>query len=105
MLFTLADRQALFDVIKETISDLIPRYQKLASAGQIELTTTPYYHPILPLLIDINSAKDTMPEAPLPDNRIYPDGRNRASYHIQTAQQYLFLGLIHRVLLSVLQLQ
>ena len=88
MLFTLADRQALFDVIKETISDLIPRYQKLASAGQIELTTTPYYHPILPLLIDINSAKDTMPEAPLPDNRIYPDGRNRASYHIQTAQQY-----------------
>lgn len=87
-LFTLKDRLQLFDVIKTTINGLIPRYKALADKGQIELTTTPYYHPILPLLIDINSAKDAMPDAPLPENRIYPDGKNRASYHVTAAQAY-----------------
>jgi len=87
-LFTLEDRLKLFAEIKSTMNGLIPRYQALAKSGQIELTTTPYYHPILPLLIDINSAKDAMPTAPLPENRVYPDGRHRAAYHVTAAQDY-----------------
>lgn len=88
VLFSLEDRIKLFDVIKETINGLIPRYKKLAKDGQIELTTTPYHHPILPLLIDINSAKDAMPQAPLPNNKQYPDGNHRAATHVIAAQKY-----------------
>lgn len=88
VLFTADDRQALFEQIKETINHLIPRYKKLAEKEQIELTTTPYYHPILPLLIDINSTKDVMPVAPLPENTSYADGRNRAAAHVVAAKEY-----------------
>ncbi len=87
-LFTLKDRQKLFKEIRKTIDGLIPRYQALAKSGQIEVTTTPYYHPILPLLIDIQSAKDAMPEAPLPHSRSYPGGSKRAAYHVTAAQDY-----------------
>ncbi len=51
VLFTLEERQQLFDVIGSTIQSLIPRYKALMEKGQIELSTTPYYHPILPLLL------------------------------------------------------
>jgi alpha-amylase/alpha-mannosidase (GH57 family) len=88
VLFTLEDRNQLFAQIKDTINHLIPRYKKLAKDGQIELTTTPYYHPILPLLIDINSAKDEMPNAPLPQNTHYSDGTNRAAAHVVSAKAY-----------------
>jgi alpha-amylase/alpha-mannosidase (GH57 family) len=46
----------------------------LAERGQIELTTTPYYHPILPLLLDKTLAREAMPEVSLPVNRAgYPE--------------------------------
>ncbi|MFW5439248.1 MAG: glycoside hydrolase [Methylophilaceae bacterium] len=86
--FTLEDRQQLFSVIKETVNGLIPRYKKLMDDGQIELTTTPYYHPILPLLLDFNSTKDAMPDAPLPQNAQYPGGISRAVAHIDAAKTY-----------------
>jgi len=41
-------------------------YRQLAEAGQIELTTTPFYHPILPLVIDTESARRARPDSPLP---------------------------------------
>ncbi|HSI45097.1 MAG TPA: glycoside hydrolase, partial [Methylophilus sp.] len=65
LLFTLEDRVALVDVLSETLQGILPRYKALAAKGQIELTTTPYYHPILPLLIDLKSTQDAMPDAPL----------------------------------------
>ncbi|HPV45938.1 MAG TPA: glycoside hydrolase, partial [Methylotenera sp.] len=65
-LFTLEERQQLFNIIGETISGLIPRYKALMQRKQIEISTTPYYHPILPLLIEFKSAVDAMPYAPLP---------------------------------------
>lgn len=86
-LFTLADRQQLFAVIGETISGLIPRYKALMQRKQIEISTTPYYHPILPLLIDFKSTLDAMPEAPLPENAKYAGGQARAAYHVLTAKK------------------
>jgi alpha-amylase/alpha-mannosidase (GH57 family) len=38
----------------------------LSDSGQVELTTTPYYHPILPLLFDKRLALEAMPDAKLP---------------------------------------
>ena len=88
VLFTLEDRQRLFKVIGDTISNLIPRYRKLLERKQIEISTTPYYHPILPLLLDFKSTRDAMPDAPLPENANYPGGQSRAIAHVLSAKTY-----------------
>ncbi|MGE0049666.1 MAG: glycoside hydrolase, partial [Acidithiobacillus sp.] len=56
--FTTAERMALLDCLGVTITGLLPRYQALAQAGRIEISTTPYQHPIAPLLLDFRSARD-----------------------------------------------
>jgi len=84
--FTLEDRQTLFNLIADLMRNLIPRYRALESAGQVEISTTPHYHPILPLLLDFRSTRDAMPYAPLPHSAQYPHGRQRAQVHIAEAQ-------------------
>ncbi|HEX9269564.1 MAG TPA: glycoside hydrolase family 57 protein [Candidatus Limnocylindria bacterium] len=42
-------------------------YRSLEREGRVEVLTTPYYHPILPLLIDSASARRADPHALLPD--------------------------------------
>ncbi len=81
------DRKQLLDLIGELISDIIPRYRKLAESGQIELSATPHYHPLAPLLIDFASAREAMPDAPLPESPHYPKGRLRVTAHIQLAKK------------------
>lgn len=87
VLFTQKERQQLFEVIAETITQLIPRYKALMDRKQIEISTTPYYHPILPLLLDFKATLDAMPYAPLPENAKYPGGQNRAVAHVVSAQK------------------
>jgi len=81
--FTIHDRHLLVDVINELISGVIERYRKLAVAGRIELSMTPYAHPIVPLLIGIKSARQAMPEAELPVANEYPGGLERSRWHMQ----------------------
>ncbi len=50
----------------ELLEQIIPLHRQLAESGQVELTTSPYYHPILPLLWDKRSAREAMPGCPLP---------------------------------------
>jgi len=85
--FSVQERQTLFGVIRELMTDLIPRYKKLQKNGQIEISTTPHYHPILPLLLDFKSTRDAMPFAPLPHCGQYPGGIVRARAHIEAAQR------------------
>jgi alpha-amylase/alpha-mannosidase (GH57 family) len=85
--FTHEDRLALFNLIGELISGLIPRYKALQQRGQIEITSTPDKHPILPLLLDFKSSLDAMPTATLPLAAQYDGGENSAVKHIQAAQQ------------------
>ncbi len=87
-LFTLEDRKQLFAVMGETIAGLIPRYQALLKTKQIEISTTPYYHPILPLLLDFKATLDVMPYAPLPKHVKYAGGLERAAAHVDAANQY-----------------
>jgi len=84
--FTLEERKQLFAVIADTISGLIPRYKALMQSKQIELSTTPYYHPILPLLLDFKSTLDAMPDADLPKHTYYAGGRERAMEHVDSAK-------------------
>ena len=88
VLFTLEERQQLFKVVGDTVSGLIPRYKALLNRKQIEISTTPYYHPILPLLLDFNSALDAMPDAPLPENKGYAGGQSRAVSHVVSANNF-----------------
>jgi len=85
--FTYEERTALFKLIGELIAGLIPRYKKLQSSGQIEISSTPHYHPILPLLLDFKSTRDAMPFAPLPACTSYPGGRLRAKAHVESAKK------------------
>ncbi|MCI0456738.1 MAG: glycoside hydrolase family 57 protein, partial [Gemmataceae bacterium] len=64
--FTEADKHWLLDKHLEILSQIIPLHRQLADRGQVELTTTPYYHPILPLLLDKKLAREAMPDVRLP---------------------------------------
>ncbi len=84
--FSVKDRLALFDFIGEIIGNLIPRYKALQQRGQIEISSTPHHHPILPLLLDFKSTLDAMPNATLPLASKYDGGEARAINHIKEAQ-------------------
>ena len=85
--FSYEDRKQLLSLIGKLIGGIIPRYRKLAESGQIEISTTPHYHPLAPLLIDFASAKEAMPDAPLPNSPHYPKGRLRVTAHVQLAKK------------------
>ena len=81
--FDLNDRTELLTIIGELLSSVIPRYRTLADSGQIEITTSPYAHPIIPLLIDFDSAAEAVPHIKKPKFSKYPRGEERANWHIQ----------------------
>ena len=70
--FTLADQRRMGEKQREVIGMVLPEYRKLVASGQIEISTTPYYHPILPLLCDSNIASEAHPNVPLPPRFRYP---------------------------------
>lgn len=64
--FTEADKAIVLQEHQRLIGEVIPIHKKLQDAGQIEVTMTPFAHPILPLLVDTGLAKIAMSEAELP---------------------------------------
>lgn len=81
--YTEEDKQWFLDKQRELVARVIPLHCELAARGQIELTTTPYYHPILPLLLDKTLARESMPEVALPAYRGgYPED---ARAHVRRA--------------------
>lgn len=79
--YTADQRNELLNLIGEVLRPLLARYAALARTGQVELSMTPYYHPLLPLLIDFSSARDAAPDVALPPAP-YPDGRERCRWHL-----------------------
>jgi len=67
--FTLSDRQRIFSKQRQIIAKILPQHRLMQENGQLEITTTPYTHPILPLLADTNSGRVAKPEMELPDRR------------------------------------
>jgi alpha-amylase/alpha-mannosidase (GH57 family) len=67
--FTENEKALLVAKQREVMALIIPEYRKLAEQGRIELTTTPFYHPILPLLYDTDLARVATPDIHLPANR------------------------------------
>src|SRR5262249_1944401 len=54
------------------------------ASGVVEAATSPYHHPILPLLVDGASAREALPKLPLPPRRFR---------HPEDAQEQIALGL------------
>ena len=67
--FTLSDRQRIFSKQRQIIAKILPQHRLMQENGQLEITTTPYTHPILPLLADTNSGRVAKPKMELPDRR------------------------------------
>jgi len=85
--FDIHDRHILVEVISDLMSGVIERYRKLAVTGRIELSMTPYAHPIVPLLIDLKSAKQAVPEIEFPRAEVYPYGLERSRWHMQKGKE------------------
>jgi len=81
--YTYADRLQLFEIITELLEGVLPRYRALWEAGRIELSMTPYAHPMIPLLLDFKSSREALPDSPLPKHAGYPGGEERAHWHVQ----------------------
>jgi len=82
--YTAADRRALLQLVGEVCGGLLPRYRALAEAGRVELSVTPFAHPILPLLQDLQCARESMPHVTLPSAG-YPGGAARCDWHLSEA--------------------
>jgi alpha-amylase/alpha-mannosidase (GH57 family) len=71
--FSPADIEAMVAEQYKILRAVIPIHRQLRDRGQIEITTSPYYHPILPLLIDTDAALLDRPGAVLPTRFAHPD--------------------------------
>ena len=65
--FSEADKQTLLARQSEILNQVIPTHAAMQQNDQIEITFTPYAHPILPLLIDTEATKQAMPDSALPN--------------------------------------
>jgi alpha-amylase/alpha-mannosidase (GH57 family) len=84
--FTESDKQAVLASQRDIVARIIPLYRRLQDRGQIELSTTPFFHPILPLLIDTDSARRSRPDSALPQRFAHPEDaetqlRKALSFH------------------------
>jgi len=84
--YTLEDQQLVGRKQREIVGKVIPAYREMAGVGQIEISTTPYYHPILPLLCDSNIAGVSHPNVPLPPPYRYPED---ARVQLERARKYV----------------
>jgi alpha-amylase/alpha-mannosidase (GH57 family) len=71
--YTEADKERVVEIQKKILSSIIDEYKKAMHSGQIEITTSPLYHPILPLLINSNLATISNPNLSLPFSFVHPE--------------------------------
>ncbi len=80
--FTREEINRILGIQKEMLSRVLPRLRGWMREKKIELSVSPYYHPILPLLINTDTARRCMPDTPLPPSFSAPED---ASYQINAA--------------------
>lgn len=75
--YTFKDRIDIIEFHREIIRKIIPTYRDFIEKGRIEVTTSPYYHPILPILLDIQSAQKNLlsPDLSFVDLKMAEDAR------------------------------
>lgn len=72
--FTEDDKRQLRTIELELLNKVLPAYRDRAAAGQIEISASPFYHPILPLLCDTDVYRHTHPHSRMPRHRfVHPE--------------------------------
>jgi alpha-amylase/alpha-mannosidase (GH57 family) len=64
------ERDAILEKQLAVTASVLPTYREALSSGQIEISCSAYYHPILPLLCDVSVARQSMPDVALPKSQI-----------------------------------
>ena len=67
--YTEDEKQEILAEQRKIITRVIPSLKEHMESGQIEVSVSPYFHPILPLLCDTSLALEAMPDAVLPQRR------------------------------------
>lgn len=67
--YSLADQTFVMARQRELIGKVLSAHAAAAKKGSIEISTSPFYHPILPLVCDTNAGAVSSPGLPLPQNR------------------------------------
>ena len=83
--FTEEEKAEVLALQRAAIQEIVPLYRRLMERGQIELTTTPFFHPILPLLIDSELTRRARPDLPLPSRFHAPED---AAAQLQQAVEF-----------------
>jgi alpha-amylase/alpha-mannosidase (GH57 family) len=71
--FSEEDKKTVLGVHQRVLESLVGRYRRLAERGGVELSTSPFFHPISPLLWDTAFAHRAMPMAALPPRFQHPE--------------------------------
>ncbi len=90
--FTEEDKYEVLALQRVAMQEIVPRYRQLMERGQVELTTTPFFHPILPLVIDTDISRRARPDLPLPARFRAPEDaeaqlRQAFDFHCRTFGQ------------------
>jgi alpha-amylase/alpha-mannosidase (GH57 family) len=70
--FTEEEKARVLAIHREILRDLAPLYARAEQEGRVELTTTPYFHPILPLVYDSRFAERNLPGREMPKRFHWP---------------------------------
>lgn len=91
--YAAADRETLLAIGREFLGRIVPLYRELWDSGQVELSTTPFNHPILPLLCTTHAALEANPSTRLPWARV--EAPEEAERQVDEGIQY-FAGQFGR---------
>ncbi|SDZ96654.1 Alpha-amylase/alpha-mannosidase, GH57 family [Desulfuromusa kysingii] len=82
-------KQQLLSCCNDEVKRVLQFHRQLEESGQIEISVTPYAHPILPLLCDLHTAQEASPGLPLPAATFrYPeDARLQVREGLKTAER------------------
>jgi alpha-amylase/alpha-mannosidase (GH57 family) len=67
--YSIEDQQFVIAQERKLIAKALPAHAEAAKQGRIEISTSPFYHPILPLICDTDIGAVSSPGLPLPRNR------------------------------------
>ena len=91
--FSLEDQAFVIARQRELLGKVLPAHAAAAQQGRIEISTSPFYHPIMPLVCDTNMGAVSTPGLPLPQNRFH---------HPEDAEEQLRRGLeLHQQVFGV----
>src|SRR5205807_2828732 len=91
--YSLDDQKFVIAREREVLGKVLPAYGEAAKKGSVELSATPFYHPILPLVCDTNVGSVSSPGLPLPQNRFR---------HPEDAREQLRRGLdLHETVFGI----